>query len=317
VPEGVLAPIFVDERPWGMLLVASPRLTRDDAAAVALFATHVGSTIEVAESLQRLQRAHLDLVERERLAALGELAAVIAHEVRNPLAVLFNALGALRGILAAGAPRDKLEHAKSFVAMAAEESDRLNRMVSDLLDFARPSAPRMRPSSIVELLDEVAAAVGDPRISIEVVPDLPLIDADARTLRQAVLNVVLNAIQAIGARGRLTIRAQLAAVDDVERACIEVIDDGPGIPPHVREHIFEPFYTTKACGTGLGLAIVKRIIDAHRGDIAIESSTSGTTFTLRLPVRQDRRPAACGGAAADDGAVAEERTGERRVGEPF
>lgn len=147
INNGVLAPLFVRDRPWGLVGVVSHTLTRDDADAVALFATHVGSALEVAETIEALERtnrelttcyadlarAQKELVERERLAALGELAAIVAHEVRNPLCVLFHSIGAIQEFLRAGAPADKLGDAKLYASMAAEEAGRLNVIAADLL----------------------------------------------------------------------------------------------------------------------------------------------------------------------------------------
>jgi signal transduction histidine kinase len=297
---GVLAPIFVREETWGLLGVASSTLTRDDADAVALFAMHVGTAIEVAESIEALERtnrelaacyvdlarAQKDLVERERLAALGELAAVVAHEVRNPLCVLFNSIGGLREFLRTGAPDDKLADAEAFATMADEEANHLNRIVSDLLEFARPHPPDLRPASILPVLEAVAATTApDGRVCVELAAGLPGVHIDARFIQQAILNLVLNGLQAIAKDGTVTVRALVeeSAVTGRRLVRIDVIDDGLGIPADVRASIFEPFFTTKASGTGLGLAVVKRIVDSHGGTLAVESGERGTTFTLRLP----------------------------------
>jgi signal transduction histidine kinase len=115
--------------------------------------------------------------------------------------------------------------------------------------------------------------------------DLPPVPADARMLRQALINLVVNAIQATPKGGRVRLEATPVREGDRAHACIEVIDEGPGIPANMVDHIFQPFFTTKATGTGLGLAVVKRIVDAHRGDVAFRSAPGqGTTFTVRLPI---------------------------------
>jgi len=298
VTNGVLAPIFVREEPWGLIIVYSRALTRADSDAVALFATHVGSAIEVAESLEALALAQEELVKQERLAALGELAAVVAHEVRNPLGVLFNSIGALKAIIDSGAPSERLEDASTLLSIAAEESHRLNRIVSDLLSVARPYHVSVAPCSISALVREAATDTAEraDRIVIDVPEDLPLVDLDDGYMRQALLNLLLNALQAGGDDDvvGVTIRARVVgndrSNDRVQIVQIDVIDGGPGIPESVKNAIFQPFFTTKASGTGLGLAIVKRIIDAHGGDLTFEtSSLSGTTFTIRLPVRSSKK----------------------------
>ena len=286
VTAGVLAPLFVRDAAWGLLIVYSKEFTRADADAVALFATHVGSAIEVAESLEALASAQQELVKRERLAALGELAAVVAHEVRNPLGVLFNSIGSLRAIVDAGAPAERLADASTLLSIAGEEAERLKRIVSDLLDFARPYEPALREYAISDLAAEVVAETShDARVVIAVPPALPLVSIDPRHMRQALLNLVLNGLQALPADGFVTISARVEShTGGAGVVRIDVRDDGTGIPSNVRPTIFEPFFTTKASGTGLGLAIVKRIVDAHRGDLEVESSASGSTFSILLAV---------------------------------
>jgi signal transduction histidine kinase len=290
VTTGLLAPLFVRDRPWGLLGVYSRALTRADTDAVALFATHVGSALEVAESLEALARAQSELVKRERLAALGELAAVVAHEVRNPLGVLFNSIGSLRTIVDAGAPAEKLEDARTLLTIASEEAHRLNRIVSDLLQFVRPYEMALLPCSVADLLRDVVNETSHARrIHVDVEPDLPLVDMDAGYMRQALLNLLLNALQAQPAAGDVTVRASAEERAGRSSVRIDITDTGPGIPPSVRSAMFEPFFTTKATGTGLGLAIVKRIVDAHGGHLDCDSKTTGTTFSVSLPVESEAR----------------------------
>lgn len=300
INNGVLAPLFVREEPWGLLGVVSSTLTRDDANAISLFATHVGSALEVAESIETLERtnreltacyaelarAHKDLIERERLAALGELAAVVTHEVRNPLCVLFNSIGGIREFLRAGAPIAKLADAEAFASMADEEANQLNRVVSDLLEFARPHPPALSVGSLVPVLESVAAATApDGRVCVEIASDLPLVEIDEAFMQQALLNLVLNGLQAIAKDGTVTVRASTER-DDGDLSTyvrIDVVDDGKGIPANVRASIFQPFFTTKPSGTGLGLAVVKRIVESHGGALSVDSCERGTTFRVRLP----------------------------------
>jgi signal transduction histidine kinase len=278
VANGVLAPLWVAEKPWGLLSVVSPSLTRADADAVALFALHVGSALEVAESIEALERAQRELVKRERLAALGELSAIVAHEVRNPIGVLMGSLGRVRANLRVPARATENE---ALLAIACEETDRLARIASDLLDFSRPNEPRLEDCSLEALvLDAIAQAGADERVRLDVARDPLVVRVDRQRMRRALLNVVLNGLQANP--GPVTVRVGLD--DSRARARVDVIDCGPGIPEAVRERVFEPFFTTKASGTGLGLAVVKRIVDAHRGTIDIVSGPEGTTFTIRLPL---------------------------------
>ncbi|HVH45602.1 MAG TPA: ATP-binding protein [Labilithrix sp.] len=302
ISNGVLAPLLVRGQPWGLLGVVSPTLTSDDAAAVALFATHVSSALEVAMSMEALEqanrelakcnadlaRAQQDLVERETLAALGQLAAVVAHEVRNPLCVLINSIGRLRDFVICGAPSSEFEDAELFASMATEEVNHLNGIVSDLIEFARPRPPDLRTASLVPVLESVAAAtILDGRVCVAIAPDLPSVQVDAMFMQRALVNLVLNGLQATAKDGTV----KLSASREHWRGCpcvrVDVADDGLGIPANVRESIFEPFFTTKASGTGLGLTVVKRIVDCHGGELTVESSMKGTLFTVRLPAADE------------------------------
>jgi signal transduction histidine kinase len=239
-----------------------------------------GRAEELARLHEELQRTQRQLVERERLAALGELSAVLAHEVRNPLGAIFNALAALRRYQEPDSPGHLL------VGIVSEEAHRLNRLVDDLLDFARPAQPQPQPIPLAHLLEEAVNAASPAQAHVRVewalAPDVPPIFVDERMMRQAFLNLALNAVQAMPQGGTLRVSARRRA--EGPGATVEFTDTGPGIPPHLRARLFEPFFTTKATGTGLGLAIVRRNLDAHGGQISIDfPATGGTTFRLEIP----------------------------------
>ncbi len=292
-------PLVVRDRAIGAVVIVDPSAPRRFTRAEVERATVIANQLAVAavnarlyddlrRSYAELARTQEQLVRRERLAALGELAAVVAHEVRNPLGAVFNAVGALRRILRPeGEPRMLLD-------IVGEEADRLNAIVGDLLDFARPSKPSIRPEPVEPLLDEVlAAALAQAAPALEVVRDveeaLPPVLADARQLRQALLNVAQNAVQAMPDGGRLTVRAR----QDEGAIRIEVADTGPGVPPELREKIFEPFFSTRATGTGLGLAVVRRVLQDHRGTAVVEEAPGGgTALVLRLPLDAGAPPVA-------------------------
>jgi signal transduction histidine kinase len=158
--------------------------------------------------------------------------------------------------------------------------------VGDLLDFARPSTPELHPERLERVVEDALAAALAQRpdgvvVAREHDPLVPPVPMDARLVRQAVLNVAVNAVQAMPRGGRLTVRTRR----DGAAAILEVEDSGPGIPDEVRDRIFEPFFTTKASGTGLGLAVVKRIVEGHGGGVVVASRPgAGTVFALRFPL---------------------------------
>jgi PAS domain S-box-containing protein len=240
------------------------------------------------ESYAALQETRAEMVKRERLAALGELSAVVAHEVRNPLGVIFNAVGSLRKLVPEG-------QSQVLLNILSEESDRLNRLVGDLLDFARPPELSKQAEDLGRVIqDALEAAASDPstasarvQVTSEVEPGLPPVPMDRRQLRQALLNVAINAMQSMPRGGVLSVSARRDGGPPERPLRIDLSDNGPGIAAETLSRIFEPFFTTKAQGTGLGLAVVKRIIEDHRGTVEVHSEVGrGTTFTFRLPLAE-------------------------------
>lgn len=242
----------------------------------------------VAVSLEELRHAQAALVQRERLAALGELAAVVAHEVRNPLGAIYSSLGTLRRMV-----RLDGESALLFDILQ-EEATRLNRLTVELLDWVRPLRPETRPQLLAPILDralQAARRLAPPpapapvEVDITFAPDLPRVPIDEQLFPMALVNVLANALQSMPRGGRLRIDARPTTDAEQRWLSIAVSDTGPGIPPEIIGRIFEPFVTTRATGTGLGLALAKRILDGHGGAIDVESAPGqGATFTLRLPL---------------------------------
>ena len=232
-------------------------------------------------NMRELAAAQKQLVEKERLAALGELSAVVAHEVRNPLAVVFNALASLRR-----AKPETDEHAK-LVAILQEEAERLREIVSDLLEFASPRPPVWVPASLDEIVRGAAQAAisvaGMSERDVVVASDSPAdLECDERLVRQAVLNLVTNALQASGRTGPV----EVSILEQDGAFMVRVADDGDGVPDELRERVFTPFFSTRPKGTGLGLAVVKRCAEAHGGDIELQrNGKRGAAFELRLPLR--------------------------------
>jgi len=251
----------------------------------AAMVAQVGLSIANARLYESLRRSYeevaatrAEMVKRERLAGLGELAAIVAHEVRNPLGVIYNATNSLRRML------DASTEGVALVDIVREECARLNQIVGDLLDFARPRQMSLQPEELGRVLSEVVEVLGESpgiRFEVTIEDDLPLAVVDRRMMRQALLNVALNAVQAMPRGGMLHMSAKR---DGAAHVLVEIRDEGPGIPQGDLPRIFEPFFTTKATGAGLGLAVVKRVVEDHGGEVWVTSSDQGTTFHFRLPV---------------------------------
>jgi len=219
--------------------------------------------------------------QTERLATLGELMAGVAHEVRNPLT-------AIKGYAQILKQHDVEPVHQQYLAIILKEIDSINRVIQQLLDIARPRPGYWQPVNLRELLDECLVLIKTAGIKARIHfstlydPTLPVIKADGELLKQVLLNILINAVQAITTRGHIVIRTMLW--DDNHQA-IEITDDGCGIALEHQKKIFDPFFTTKASGTGLGLALSQRIINAHHGDIRLQSEPAhGATFTLILPI---------------------------------
>lgn len=217
--------------------------------------------------------------EQAALARLGEMAAVIAHEVKNPLAGVRAAIQVIGTRLPQGQDA-------SIVTEIIARIDALSDLMKDLLLFARPPQPKAAPVDVTSLVAATADLLsGDPAfrdVRVEIEGVAPLLAADAELLKIVFLNLLVNGAHAMQGRGR--IRVSISAADG---ACqIAFADNGPGIPPEIRDKLFTPFLTTKARGTGLGLPTAKRLVDAHSGHIRIDSPPGGgTTVTIHLPVQ--------------------------------
>ncbi len=226
--------------------------------------------------------ARARLAQSEKMAALGQLAAAIAHEVRNPLAVIRSAAQGL----AEGMPSGDGETARACSFITAE-IDRLANVVNSLLAFARPLQVEPRPVAVRELFDRALLlaheelAGKDLHVRRQDPTEVPPVRADADLICQVLLGLLENAAEAVPSGGQVTLAAR-AAEGTVELA---VADSGPGVPPDLRARIFEPFFTTRPTGTGLGLAVARQIVEAHGGRIDVgEGPGGGARFTVRLPI---------------------------------
>jgi signal transduction histidine kinase len=242
------------------------------------------------ETNRQLRRAEADARRAERLAALGQLSAGLAHEIRNPLGVIKGSADMLSRKVAASEPL-----VAELAGYISSEVNRLNALVVRFLDFARPSKLELRPQRISEIVDRAldAATASLPNAGVRVerqyAPNLPDIPADPQLCEQVFVNLITNAFQAMQAQEasvEKTLRLSIAPeVTNGEPGVAVIVEDsGPGVPPELREQIFNPFFTSKKDGVGLGLSIVAKIVDDHRGTIRLENNTPrGARFHVFFP----------------------------------
>jgi signal transduction histidine kinase len=306
VAGGGLLIVRLVDRPVAALVRAMARVEGGDLEARVNPGTRdeLGRLAESFNTmLERLEAARHEieayhqqgLAKAERLATLGELAASLAHEVKNPLAGIAGAVQVMADELPETDPRKEIMHE------ILDQVHRLDKTVRDLLAFARPGKPDIGPCDIHQVLDRVLILLAeDPAAkTVRVVrayqPGIPCLEADAKQLAQVFLNLILNAIQAMPTGGQMTLSTTLRGRDGVggdrrgaggQTVEVVIADTGPGISPNLLPDIFKPFFTTKHRGTGLGLSISRRIVEDHGGWIEVESSQGqGATFRVCLPIR--------------------------------
>ena len=230
--------------------------------------------------MQNLNKAQNNLTRAAKLAVVGELAAAMSHEIRTPLGILRSSADLLlreRGLTGEG---------KEVLGFIISETQRLNKLVSTLIDAARPRAPAFAIVDIAEIINHALALLRVQAESKGIVIDSVLaepvfLQADTDQMTQVFMNVLMNAIQILPTGGRVSLR--LTKANDV--AIIEIADDGPGITLDNQIQVFEPFFTQRAGGVGLGLAIVRQIVESHFGEIVCSNSQSGgAQFTISLPI---------------------------------
>ncbi len=290
---GITVPLMGNDRVLGFLNLWDERVPEafasDEIALILELADRVATVIENSKLYDKMR-------ERDRLAALGEMAAGLAHEIRNPL-------GAIKGAAQFLDPKHLPNEEGEFVEVIVEEVNRLNGVVSAFLDYSRPLKQNFGPTDLGEVVSRTLKLIVNdvPKnvtINEELAEGLPRVDADAEQLKQVLINLVQNAVQALGERvGTITLRtskperfSDFRAPEQIE---LQIADDGPGIPADQQLNIFVPFFTTKQKGTGLGLAISQRIVKNHGGTISVQSRQGeGSTFTIRLPSLSEDAPPA-------------------------
>ncbi len=255
-----------------------------------------GATTVIVQDISDEKRLEALRLRAQRLEAVAELSASLAHEIKNPLASIRSSVEQLARRATAS------DDERTLGALITRESDRLSRLLSEFLDFARVQAARRDRIDLRDVLRSAVTLAGthpDRRGGVTMQLDLPetaaAVDGDEDLLHRALFNLVLNACQAVGDDGHVRVGLRHIAAGDQPSGlpfrgaafAIEVRDDGPGIAPDIQDRLFEPFATTKPGGSGLGLAVVHRAIEAHRGVVLVDSDASGTRFTVYLPTEAE------------------------------
>jgi len=309
VPNTIASvPIEAKDRIIGALVVDNVKSKRPieekDLRALVTFTSQAGLAIEnarlyeteknfteelkkqVNQAVEKLQKAQKQLVQSEKLSALGQMATVVTHEVRNPLSTIRGSAEIISNRIKSNDPSRK------FVEYIIQEVDRLNRIVTDILTFSRQSQAFFSKQDINKLINQVLDFL-DASYFVQLkctakrdlAKNLPLVAIDADLIKQVLLNVIQNACYFM--EKRAVRRLNIKSYQKDQSVVIEIEDTGPGIPPENLDKIFEPFFTTRAKGTGLGLSISKNIIESHKGKIEVKSELGiGSAFYIRLPIKK-------------------------------
>jgi signal transduction histidine kinase len=299
----VVIPLLAKEKSFGAIAAdhtePGKNITRETLESVMTFAQQAGLAIhnalmyqelkafsqQMEEKIQRttadLRKTEAQLIRSEKLAALGQLAAGIAHEIRNPL----TSINILIHSLTENFPPENAQ--REDLQVIEEEIRRINEIVDQFLRFAKPASPLFEKTNLIPIFEEILQLLrpqierGKIKVKKEFEP-LPLITVDKEQVKQVILNLLLNAVQAMPKGGHLTLRGQVSESDRSIRLSIQ--DSGIGIPGEDLNKLFDPFFSTKEGGVGLGLSIAHRIIDQHHGKIEVESAHGkGTLLTVWLP----------------------------------
>jgi signal transduction histidine kinase len=247
---------------------------------ILIFVVKRGENIIHQRALER-RKLEEQLSRAERLSSMGEMAAGISHEIRNPLGIIRSSAELLKKKMA------KVDPSNTVPSIIVEETRRLNNIITDFINYAKPKSPQLTPSRVEDIIERNLTFLSTQlsekkyRVSKDVEKDLPEVMADSAMLYQAFLNIFINCMQAMPEGGEI----RVALGTSQNGIVIHFDDEGGGIPEEVLEKIWEPFFTTKEKGTGLGLGIVKNIIESHGGSIQIHNkSEKGVRVTVELPL---------------------------------
>ena len=290
----VCLPLIYSDRLIGFINLghktAEEMYYREDLDLLITLANQVAIAIENATLYENLKKSQKILRRSDRLASLGTLIASLAHEIRNPLVSIKTFTQLLPERI------DDTEFRDYFLKVASGEIDRLTSLINELLGFAKPSEPNLKGEDVNAIIDRMEVLISTEArkknitITKNYAPTLPSVLVDAEQIKQVLLNILLNAIQAIEGQGEIWIETRIVSItrDDESEAFlqIEIRDTGIGIPPENLDHVFDPFFSTRPEGSGLGLAISHQIVHEHGGFIDLESEVGkGTSFRIHFPLK--------------------------------
>ena len=250
--------------------------------------------IKIKERTKQLEFAHQRLLQSDRLASLGQLSATVAHEINNPISGVLNLAMLLDRVLKDdGIPDDRVAEFKKYLGQIINETTRVGRIVSDLLAFSRRSKPQSTNVDLNGVIKNTLLILshrlelGNITLDLRLFDGLPRIECDSSQMQQVIINLVMNGAEACQNKGHGTV--SIATKQENDSVVLEISDTGDGIPQETMSKIFDPFFTTKGegKGVGLGLSVVYGIIDAHDGEIAVDSKVGdGTSFRVTLPIKK-------------------------------
>lgn len=289
-------PIAIDSTRELWALARSFNLMRERLRAALAEINRDAQELEakVAERTEQLRQAQRHLLQADRLASLGQLAATVAHEINNPISSVLNFSALMQRILRDdGVPAGRVGEFRAYLERISEQTARAGRIVSDLLAFSRRSRPQRAPADLGQIAGATLSLVAhklelmNVQAELRAAPGLPRVPCDASQIQQVVMNLVLNGAEATRARGSGHVTVDIRALEGGRAVALQVQDDGEGISEELLGHVFDPFFTTKeeGKGVGLGLAVVYGIVEAHGGQIDVRSTRGqGTTVEVVLPL---------------------------------
>jgi len=291
-PWTAVLPVRASDRTVGLLLIerdGGAQLGEEEESLAAGVADAVGLAMEHTRQSSDLERSRELLAHADRLSALGTLAAGVAHEIRNPLV-------SVRTFIQLLPEREHDEEFRTtFRELALSEIERICGLINDLLAFSRPAPAQVEPTDLNDVVGQIVrlldAEARGRAIELTCVtdPTLPRVVVDSGQVKQVLMNVILNAIQACGPRGQVQVTTRLDDSGPGRSCVVTIADSGAGIPPDQLTQVFDPFFTTKDAGSGLGLFIARRIVTEHGGEIAIAAREGGgTVFHIQFPMSLER-----------------------------